>query len=226
MKKFLSIIFFLSFLLSLAIAEAFPIPKDNKAIFDIIRKNKVIGTYEINFSEKDDFLIVETNIDIEVKIVFVVAYKFFHQSKEIWKDGKFLKVEAYTDFEDEREYFIDGEIKEDFFMASGMDGDLKLDKNLLPSNYWNIDVMQQTKIFDTQKGIQRELKVKKLGIEKIEINNKKINCKKFTLNASSNTKDLGPFPEYTLWYSDNNELMKFKFINWKDKKLVEIVRKN
>ena len=30
-------------------AFSFPIPKENKAIFDITRKNKVIGTHEINF---------------------------------------------------------------------------------------------------------------------------------------------------------------------------------
>ena len=39
-----------------------------------------------------------------------------------------------------------------------------------------------------------------------------------------NPKDLGPFPEYTLWYHDN-ELIKFKFKNWKDKnRIITIVR--
>ena len=54
----------------------------------------------------------------------------------------------------------------------------------------------------------------------------KIKCKKITFNASSNPKDIGPFPEYTLWYNENDELMKFKFKNWKDKKIVTIIRSN
>ena len=46
-----------------------------------------------------------------------------------------LKFEGYTDFEDEREYFIKGEDKENNFIASGMDGELILNKDILPLNY-------------------------------------------------------------------------------------------
>ena len=127
------------------------------------------------------------------------------------KNGKFIKIEGYSNFEDEREYFIEGEIKDDFLYATGMDGELKLDKNLIPSNYWNQDVMYQNEIFDTQKGIVRKLDVREAGTEAIIINNKTINCTKFVLNASRHPKDKKPFPEYTIWYSKNKELMKFKF---------------
>ena len=205
---------------------SFPIPKDGEAKFDIIRKNKVIGSQEIKFTEKNDGLLVETNINIKVKVLFVTAYKFAHQSTETWSEGNFIKIDAHTDFEDEREYFITGQDNSDSFLASGMDGKLELDKNILPSNFWNIDVLKQKEIFDTQKGIVRMIEVEDLGYEKIEINGDKIKCKKFTFNASSNPKDIGPFPEYTLWYNENDELMKFKFKNWKDKKIVTIIRSN
>ena len=93
------------------------------------------------FLESNGDLIIETNIDVEVKILFVSAYTFSHQSKEIWRDGNFIKINGYSDFEDDREYFIQGEVKDDFLYASGMDGKLELDKNILPSNFWNIDVL-------------------------------------------------------------------------------------
>ena len=216
----------LFFLLTSFSLQAFPIPKNNKAEFDVIRKNKVIGSYDIIFSKDNDYLNIETNIYILVKIMFVTAYEFSHSSKERWKDGKFISISGHTDYEDEREYFIEGKVKEDFFHASGMDGKLKLDKNLIPSNYWNIDVMYQEEIFDSQKGIVRKLKIQEIGKETLEIYNKKIVCKKFILNASKDPKDKGPFPEYTLWYSENNELIKFKFKNPKDKKVITIIRKN
>ena len=223
MLSLIKILFLLILFLNSSV-KAFPIPENNEANFDIIRKNKVIGSYNILFSKDNDFNYIETKIYILVKIMFVTAYEFSHNSKEIWKNNKFISIEAHTDFEDEREYFIKGNVKEDFFHASGMDGNLKLNKNLIPSNYWNIDVMYQKEIFDTQKGIARDLDIKELGDEIIEINGKKILCKKFILNASQNPKDKGPFHTYTLWYSENNELMKFKFKNWKDKKIVTIVR--
>jgi len=204
--------------------QAFPIPENKKAVYDIWRKNKVIGKHEILFSEKNGNLNIETIIDVEVKILFVTAYTFFHQATEIWKDGNFIKIDGYSDFEDEREYFIKGEVKDDFLFASGMDGELKLNKNLIPSNFWNIDVMYQDEIFDTQKGIVRKLDVRNLGNEIIKVNNKNIDCTKFILNATRHPKDKDIFPEYTLWYSKDKELMKFKFKSTKAKKMIEVVR--
>tara|TARA_B100000029_G_scaffold512300_2_gene608555 strand:- start:3831 stop:4505 length:675 start_codon:yes stop_codon:yes gene_type:complete len=224
MIKKLIIIFF-SILISINVV-AFPLPENNKVKFDIIRKNKIIGSHEIAFKKEKDILFVETTININVKVLFIPAYKFYHNSIEKWIDNNFFEIDAYTDFEDEREYFIKGSDQDNYFIASGMDGDLKLDKNILPSNFWNIHILKEKEIFDTQKGITREIYVKNLGNEEIEIDDVKINCKKFTLNASSNPKDKGPFPEYTLWYNSKNELMKFKFRNWKDNKIVTIVRSN
>ena len=107
-----------------------------------------------------------------------------------------------------------------------MDGELKLDKSILPLNYWNKEILKQIKIFDTQKGIVREIQVTKLQDEEIEINDKKVLTEKYLFNASTHPKDKGPFPEYTLWYSKNEELLKFRFINWKDKKEVITIRNN
>ena len=224
MRILLNILLLSIFLINIS-AQAFPIPENKKAVFDVIRKNKIIGEHKILFSENNGNLIIETNIDIEVKILFIKAYEFFHKSKEIWQDGSFIKIDGYSDFEDEREYFILGEVKDDFLFASGMDGELKLDQNIIPSNFWNIDVMYQDEIFDTQKGIVRKLSVKDVGNEIILINNKKIDCTKFILNATRHPKDKDLFPEYTLWYSKNKELMKFKFKSTKDNKIIQIIRK-
>ena len=104
---------------------------------------------------------------------------------------------------------------------------MELDKNILPSNFWNIDVLKQKEIFDTQKGVVRTIEVEDLGYEKIKVNKKNIKCNKFTFNASSNPKDKGPFPEYTLWYDENDELMKFQFKDeGRSKKIITIIRSN
>ena len=206
---------------------SFPIPKNGEVKFDVIRKNNVIGTHEIKFTKNDDVLLVETNIEVEVKVLFISAYKFTHQSTETWINGNFTKIVGHSDFEDEREYFITGQDNNDSFLASGMDGKLELDKNILPSNFWNADILKQKEIFDTQKGIVRKIDVEDLGYEEIKVNNKNIKCNKFLFNASNNPKDKGPFPEYTLWYDENDELMKFQFTDkGRGKKTITIVRSN
>ena len=135
-----SIILFISFSIN-----AFPIPKNKKVTYDIIRKNKVIGTHQIEFIENKDTLLVKTNINIKVTVLFVTAYKFSHQSTETWSNEDFIKIDAHSDFEDEREYFIKGYDKDDYFLASGMDGELKLAKKLYKNFYTNKESISEGK---------------------------------------------------------------------------------
>ncbi len=204
--------------------QPFPIPEDKEVTFDVVRKKKIIGNLNTKFIESEKDLILHSVLNIDVKILFIPAYSFFQETKETWIDGEFVEINGFTDFEDEREYKILGKDSDDFFIASGMDGELKLDKNIVPLNYWNIAMLNEKEVFDTQKGIVRKIKVKQLEDEKIKINDKNILANKYVFNASKNPKDKGPFPEYTLWYY-NNELIKMEFINPKDKKnVIKIIR--
>ena len=201
----------------------FPIPEDKEVSYDVVRKKKTIGTLVSKFVQEDEKLILHSVLDIDVKILFFPAYKFFQESKETWINGEFVSIEGFTDFEDDREYKIIGKDTEEFFIASGMDGELKLDKEIFPLNYWNMAILDKNELFDTQKGIVRKIKVEKLKSEKIKINEKTVNAEKYLFNASKNPKDKGPFPEYTLWYYEK-ELLKMEFKNPKDKKTIKIIR--
>ena len=218
MKKYLLLLLLIS-----ANLYAFPIPKDNEVSFDIIRKNKNIGSLITTFKKEDDKLQIRTILDIKVKVFLITVYKFFQDTTETWIEGEFVKIEGYTDFEDEREYYIKGNDLDENFIASGMDGKLTLSNKILPLNYWNKKILEEEEIFDTQKGIVRKITVQKLENEIINMNNKKIETEKYIMNASKNPKDKGPFPQYTLWYK-NDELIKFEFVNPKDNKKIQTIR--
>ena len=218
MKKYLLLLLLIS-----ANLYAFPIPKDNEVSFDIIRKNKNIGSLITTFKKEDDKLQIRTILDIKVKVFLLTAYKFFQDTTETWIEEEFVKIKGYTDFEDEREYYIEGNDLDENFIASGMDGELILSNKILPLNYWNKKILEEEEVFDTQKGIVRKITVQKLDNDTIEMNNKKIEAEKYIMNASKNPKDKGPFPQYTLWYKDD-ELIKFEFVNPKDKKVVTGIR--
>ncbi len=214
----------LSFFSFAVFCQPFPVPEDKEVSFDVIRKKKIIGNLKTKFLEDNDKLILHSILDINVKVLFIPAYKFFQETKETWVNGEFVSIDGFTDFEDDREYVIIGNDTDDFFIASGMDGELKLDKKIVPLNYWNIEMLNENKVFDTQKGIVRNIKVKQLEDEIIKINDFEILANKYIFNASKNPKDKGPFPEYTLWYFDK-ELIKMEFKNPNDKKnIIKIIR--
>ena len=215
------------FVISLTIPQfigAFPIPDDKEASFDVIRKNKVIGNLTSKFIKDDENIVLHSVLDINIKILFIPAYKFFQETKETWRNGEFISIDGFTDFEDDREYKIDGKDEDGVFRVTGMDGLLELDEKIIPLNYWNKNILEEKELFDTQKGIVRKITVKKLKDEEIKINNSKLLSEKYIFNATKNAKDKGPFPEYTLWYY-NNELLKMEFKNPNDKKnIITIIR--
>ena len=215
-------LFFIFFSLSIN-AQVFPIPDDNEVNFDVVRKNKVIGNLTTKFIMENENLILHSILDIEVKVLFIPAYKFFQETRETWSNGNFIAIDGFTDFEDDREYKVDGKDENGVFVATGMDGLIEMDENIVPLNYWNKEMLKVNEVFDTQKGIVREINVEKLKNEKIKINKSQFETEKFIFNASVNPKDLGPFPEYTLWYH-NDELLKMEFQNPKDKKTITIIR--
>ena len=144
------------------VTNAFPIPDDKEVSFDVIRKNKVIGNLTTKFIEKEEYLILHSVLDINVKILFIPAYKFFQETRETWLDGKFVSIDGFTDFEDDREYKIDGQDEDGIFRVKGMDGLLELDENIIPLNYWNKNILKEKELFDTQKGIVRKISGEKL----------------------------------------------------------------
>jgi hypothetical protein len=222
-KYFQLFIIAVFFIFSLT-SNAFPIPDDNEVSFDVIRKNKVIGNLTSKFIKDDEDIVLHSVLDINVKILFIPAYKFFQETKETWRNGEFISIDGFTDFEDDREYKIDGKDEDGVFRVTGMDGSLELDEKIIPLNYWNKNILDEKELFDTQKGIVRKITVKKLKDEEIKINNSKLLSEKYTLNATKNPKDKGPFPEYTLWYY-NDELLKMEFKNPNDKKnTITIIR--
>ena len=222
--KFLQLYIILIFFSISLHSNAFPIPDDNEVSFDVIRKNKVIGNLTSKFIKDDENIVLHSVLDINVKILFIPAYKFFQETKETWRNGEFISIDGFTDFEDDREYKIDGKDEDGVFRVTGMDGLLELDEKIIPLNYWNKNILDEKELFDTQKGIVRKITVNKLKDEEIKINNSKLLSEKYTLNATKNPKDKGPFPEYTLWYY-NDELLKMEFKNPNDKKnTITIIR--
>ena len=151
-------------------SNAFPIPDDSEVSFDVVRKNKIIGNLTTKFIKDKENIVLHSVLDINVKILFIPAYKFFQETRETWSDGEFISIDGYTDFEDDREYKIDGKDEDGVFRVTGMDGLLELDEKIIPLNYWNKNILKEKELFDIQKGIVRKITVKKLkeGVLRLE----------------------------------------------------------
>ena len=77
-------------------ASAAGVPKDGVLAFDIVRDGEAIGTHTYRFDRSGDRTEVRIKTDINFRLFSIPVYRFEHESKEVWQDGKLDSLESNT----------------------------------------------------------------------------------------------------------------------------------
>ncbi|MCR9255185.1 MAG: DUF6134 family protein [Alphaproteobacteria bacterium] len=144
-----------------AVTATDPLPYGGKVSYEIKRGDMTLGWHRIKFDRQGDDLIVDIALDMEVKLGFITLYDYTHRNREIWRDGKLVRIETRTD-DDGTPWIASGELTaEGFFIRDGVDGGRLLEAPLFPTSYWDRRFTEQDAVFGTQKGIIREIETRK-----------------------------------------------------------------
>lgn len=169
--------------------------------FDVLRKGNKFGTHSVAFSKSDGKLIVENDIELEVKVGPFRAFYYRHDGKEVWQDGilRSVKSETRKDGDDlslsaER----DGTVLR--ISGSGFNGEAELP--VVPSSHWNIEQLRSGTILSSENGELLEIEVEEVGVETITAGGEEIQATRYRL-ISDLTVDL--------WYDEDGRWVKCAF---------------
>mgnify|MGYP001499907227 FL=1 len=219
MKYLLIIIFLL--LGNQVFSKEMYVPESGEIVFEIIRKNKTIGTHTISFIENDKDLKVDIEVNINVKLGFLTIYKYRHNNTEYWKEGELIKISTNSLTNSKKKYFVEGQKNNDFFEYEGVDNTKRTGLDVIPISYWNYEILDRKVFLDSQKGILREFDLKEMELENIFFNEKNFNEKKYMMKVKTiHSSDEKPFPNLYLWYTNKGELMKLEFDSPEDKSII------
>ncbi|MBG76915.1 MAG: hypothetical protein CMI98_03470 [Pelagibacteraceae bacterium] len=219
MKYLLIIIFLL--LGNQVFSKEMYVPESGEIVFEIIRKNKTIGTHTISFIENDKDLKVDIEVNINVKLGFLTIYKYRHNNTEYWQEGELIKISTNSLTNSKKKYFVEGQKNNDFFEYEGVDNRKRTGLNVIPISYWNYEILDRNVFLDSQKGILREFDLKEMELENIFFNEKNFNAKKYMMKVKTiHSSDEKPFPNLYLWYTNKGELMKLEFDSPEDKSII------
>src|SRR5215467_8457308 len=70
--------------------------------FSILYKGHRIGTHVVSYSSATGERLVKTEIYIEAKLAFFLAYAFSHRSEEAWRAGRLMSLNSETVEQGER----------------------------------------------------------------------------------------------------------------------------
>jgi hypothetical protein len=136
--------------------------------FRALHRGSQIGEHRVTFRQHGDRLIVGTQVDITIKVLFFTAFRFKHQAEEIWQSERLVSVKSTTD-DNGTTLQVSGYAAKDGFRIVGNDGPFLASAHLLTSDsLWNSGIVRESRLIDVQHGSEIGLVVKLLGDEQVD----------------------------------------------------------
>lgn len=174
--------------------------------FAVLWKGDEVGFHRIAIEPDQDgaSAVVSAAIEIKVKVAFVTAYRFNHQSREVWRGGLIESIEGVTD-DDGEEVIVKGRRVGDDLEIEGPGGPLLIDSNLPTSNaIWSAKAVTWPEAIDAQYGTLTGWALKPLGRETIEVRAEPLAAEHYEFTT--------PYSFGDLWYDDAGILAKFHMV--------------
>ena len=127
-----------------------------------------IGEHRVAFRTDGDRLVVDTHIDIAVRVLFFTVFRLKHDAQEIWQAGRLVSVTSTTDRDGTR-LQVSGNAVADGFRIVGEDGPFLATADLLTTNaLWDSRIVHEQRLIDVQYGGEIGLVAKLLGDEQVD----------------------------------------------------------
>jgi hypothetical protein len=170
--------------------------------FKVERDGTPIGHVMERFTTVGDALQVDVDIAFEVKLAFITVYRYELRSREIWRDGRLVRLDSVTN-DDGDPLAVAVRDRGNALAISGPSGDITAPIDILPSSYWHPQFTEQTRMLDSQLGRIIEFDIQQGLEERIEINGgRRILATRYLMRGDV---------DLDFWYDDKRRWRKMEF---------------
>jgi len=172
------------------------IPSDGEIAFKVLRKDADIGSHRLSFRREGDDLHVEIAIDLEVGIGPITLYEYTHRNREVWRDGRLLRLDSRTN-DDGKEHEVTVRRVADGLRveASGLEPYVA-PADTIPTSYWHPETITRSRLLNTQNGEMEQVSIEAAGDEWIEVKEKRLEARKYEVSGDLKLR---------LWYDRTDE---------------------
>jgi hypothetical protein len=180
------------------------IPANRKLAFDVLRNGKPIGTHVLTFEQAGDALTVRVAVDLAVRMLGIVVYRYQTRATESWRGGVLMAAQAETN-DDYGRYAMAAQRTNGSMVVEGTAGPTyTAPANSLVSSHWN-PAQLQAPMISLQDGKLLEFAIASKGRSTIAARGTQLEADHFALS--------GPHA-LDLWYDRNRIWSKLKAVSW------------
>lgn len=207
-----------------------PFPYAENHVFAAWRNGQLIGHHAMRFRHEGDRHYVATSLDLAVRVLGVIAFRYNHRCHEIWNGERFESLTAET-LDDGKLYLVRATDTGAGVNVEheGPSAPVPIDQpppqrpyalrqtmpaGTLPTTHWNIAQTRQRALFNTQLGTLAHVDVEQRGRETVKTVTGTIAATRYEY-----TRDL----RMTQWFDDRGRWVKAVFVAPQDNSEIEYI---
>ena len=175
--------------------------------YELFRNNNLIGLHKYNFLREGNDLVVESEVNFEIKKLNVVLYKYYAKSEEKYKNEFFYSFTSKTKQNKKDKYVnisVNNTDSKIIIDGSSFKGSTPI--NSIVGTWWNHKIVESEAQISAISGRVIEQTVTFLGKEQVTIGDKKFNALKFNFKSSDESLPDNKKLNTDIWYEENSYL--------------------
>ena len=175
--------------------------------YELFRNNKLIGEHKFYFAKKNEILTVRSIVSFKITKLGVDLYKYFAESEESYKDGKFYEFSSTTK-QNKKDKYVNIRLKneEDKLVIDGSSYKGDASKEFIVGTWWNHEIIKAEAQISAISGRIIPQTVKFIGEEDISINKKKFKALHFNFSSSQKNLPKDKILNTDIWYDKKTKL--------------------
>lgn len=150
--------------------------------FRVFLDQREIGSHDFRVVERGAEREVESRARFDVKLLFVSAYRYVHESRERWRDDCLREIAARTD-DNGSTLEVRGAANDRGFELAGPAGSAHLIECVMTFAYWNPVFLRQERLLNPQTGELTAVRVEPAGEETLTVRGAPVRARRYTLHA-------------------------------------------
>lgn len=134
----------------LAMLAALP-AQGKSASFTVLRDGLPIGTHRVEVRSDGPETHVRVSIALDVGLGPISLYRYRHESREAWRDGRLVSLDSRTD-DDGVVMTVSARAGDGRLRVAGSEGSLDAPADTVPTSYWNPGLVESRPLLDSQSG--------------------------------------------------------------------------
>jgi Domain of unknown function (DUF6134) len=198
MSRLLSVCF-LAVLAWTAASQATDSDASKQWRFKVLLDGKPIGHHNFTLIDKDGKRDLTSEARFNVKILFVTAYRYAHDSRETFQGDCLERIDARTD-DNGKDLAVKGSRDANGFMLASQA--IEQPACIMTFAYWNPNMLSQTRLLNAQNGKYEPVTIRKVASETLTVRGNATPAEHYFLSGEQLKIDL--------WYSTANEWLALK----------------